>query len=204
VPIEGMFHGAIPILRNVTLAKYMTASGKRGFLFDGSDPESIAEIVCSINNKINLLTDIIKDGREFAKHKLSKGGQRNIMERFLNIIRSPKSFIPERLEIKYLVAFCLGFIVGYKIVPNFAIAAIYLILIIVPLTKCIRKDIPGFLTWLPYPMYFEVLARRTAKGLPYLTLQYFLIFSFAYLVLSGAKGKKIICLQYLSCSLHRH
>jgi glycosyltransferase involved in cell wall biosynthesis len=67
VPIEGFFHGVVPVLNNITLAGYMTGKEERGFLFDASSPENLARTMFEIKNKIALLPQIIQKGREFAK-----------------------------------------------------------------------------------------------------------------------------------------
>lgn len=67
VPVEGFFHGVIPILSNVSLASHMTGNGKRGFLFDPLKPEELAQTLISIKDRIAMLPGMIDEGRKFAK-----------------------------------------------------------------------------------------------------------------------------------------
>ncbi len=67
VPIEGFFHGVIPILNNLSMAGYMTGDEKRGFLFENGDAELLAEKLMNIKNKISDLPLMIEEGRAFAK-----------------------------------------------------------------------------------------------------------------------------------------
>ncbi|MDB5193070.1 MAG: glycosyltransferase [Segetibacter sp.] len=67
VPIEGFFHGVIPVLNNISMARFMAGDEERGFLFDASSPENIANTLIEIKNKIALLPQMIEKGREFAK-----------------------------------------------------------------------------------------------------------------------------------------
>lgn len=68
VPIEGLFHGAVPVLNHITMAGYMAGEREeRGFLFDASNPKNIADKLIEIKNKISLLPKMIENGREFAK-----------------------------------------------------------------------------------------------------------------------------------------
>jgi glycosyltransferase involved in cell wall biosynthesis len=67
VPIEGFFHGAIPILNNLSMAGYMTGNSERGFLFENGDGLKLAERLIEIKSKISLLPAMIEKGRAFAK-----------------------------------------------------------------------------------------------------------------------------------------
>ena len=68
VPVEGFFHGVVPILNNVSMAGYMTGKNEeRGFLFNDGNAENLADKVLEISKKISLLPTIIKNGRQFAQ-----------------------------------------------------------------------------------------------------------------------------------------
>ena len=67
VPIEGFFHGVIPVLNNLSMAGYMTGDDERGFLFENGDGLLLAEKLMSIKNKISDLPSMIEKGRTFAK-----------------------------------------------------------------------------------------------------------------------------------------
>jgi glycosyltransferase involved in cell wall biosynthesis len=67
VPIEGFFHGVIPILNNLNLAAEMTGNMERGFLFSANEKNSLVKVVKGIYNKKELLSKMIYSGREYAK-----------------------------------------------------------------------------------------------------------------------------------------
>lgn len=68
VPIEGLFHGVVPVLNHITMAGYMAGENEeRGFLFDASNPKNIADKLLEIKNKISVMPNMIENGREFAK-----------------------------------------------------------------------------------------------------------------------------------------
>jgi len=67
VPVEGFFHGVIPVLNNISMAGFMTGNEERGFLFDASDERNLAETLQKISTKIETLPQMIVGGREFAK-----------------------------------------------------------------------------------------------------------------------------------------
>lgn len=67
VPLEGLFHGVIPVINNVSLAEYMTGNGDRGFLFEEADAQNLANTLLEIKNKISSLPAMIENGRMFAK-----------------------------------------------------------------------------------------------------------------------------------------
>ncbi len=67
VPVEGFFHGCIPVINNISMAKHMTGEEERGFVFDGTKPESLVQKLKEIKSKMHLLPAIIINGREFAK-----------------------------------------------------------------------------------------------------------------------------------------
>ncbi len=70
VPIEGFFHGLIPILNNLTLASYMTGSNnERGFLFDVNDEFSLFNLLSNVYNNMykQQLPAMIENGRTFAQ-----------------------------------------------------------------------------------------------------------------------------------------
>ncbi|HEX8278373.1 MAG TPA: glycosyltransferase [Segetibacter sp.] len=66
VPVEGFFHGVIPVINNISMAGFMTGNGDRGFLFDASDDTNLAKTLLDIKNKVFELPDMIIKGRMFA------------------------------------------------------------------------------------------------------------------------------------------
>ena len=67
VPVEGFFHGVIPIINNISLAKQMMAGGDRGFLFDAGKPNDLAETLLSLPARNHLLPAMIENGRKYAQ-----------------------------------------------------------------------------------------------------------------------------------------
>jgi glycosyltransferase involved in cell wall biosynthesis len=68
VPIEGFFHGVIPILNDVGLAREMTGNGKRGFLFNIFNAEDFLSLLKNITANKKLMYDMIVNGREYSKN----------------------------------------------------------------------------------------------------------------------------------------
>ncbi len=69
VPVEGFFHGVIPVINNISMAKFMTGNEERGFLFDALNENNLAETLVRIKSQIEQLPQMITKGREFAKRQ---------------------------------------------------------------------------------------------------------------------------------------
>lgn len=67
VPVEGFFHGVIPVINNISMARYMTGDQERGFLFDATDERNLAETLVRMKNRVGDLPKMIMKGRQFAK-----------------------------------------------------------------------------------------------------------------------------------------
>ncbi|MGI8952791.1 MAG: glycosyltransferase [Chitinophagaceae bacterium] len=67
VPVEGFFHGVIPLLNNVGLAKEMTGNNERGFLFYANNKINLVQLIKQINAQKNLLPQMITNGRIFSR-----------------------------------------------------------------------------------------------------------------------------------------
>lgn len=68
VPIEGYFHGALPIINNITMANYLTENGKIGYLFSVQQKEDLLKLLLSIYENPQQVSNRIKEGRKFVKH----------------------------------------------------------------------------------------------------------------------------------------
>ena len=66
VPVEGFFHGLIPVLSNVELANVMVANGERGFIFEQNNVESLVNILTGIYQNNSDLANKIILGRGYA------------------------------------------------------------------------------------------------------------------------------------------
>lgn len=67
VPVEGFFHGVVPVINNISLARFMTGNEERGFLFDASDEKNLATTLLKIKSKIDKLPKMITNGRQLAQ-----------------------------------------------------------------------------------------------------------------------------------------
>jgi len=67
VPIEGFFHGAVPVISNVGVSKMILAGGERGFIFDPHDEQSLAVILMNIQQQPRDLVPMIEAGRNYAR-----------------------------------------------------------------------------------------------------------------------------------------
>lgn len=67
VPVEGYFHGALPVINNVTLAEYLTQKNTLGYLFDVNEKESLFNRLIYIHQHPNEVAERIVASRLFAK-----------------------------------------------------------------------------------------------------------------------------------------
>ena len=67
VPVEGFFHGVIPVISNTSMAGYIVGNEERGFLFDARNVQSLVEVLLRIKQSTHLLPPMILNGRAFAK-----------------------------------------------------------------------------------------------------------------------------------------
>ena len=67
VPLEGFFHGVIPLLNNTGMAAEMTGNSERGFLYSADERGSLVNLVNKITACNDLLPQLIKNGRMYAK-----------------------------------------------------------------------------------------------------------------------------------------
>lgn len=69
VPIEGFFHGCIPLLSNVGVSEEITGYGKRGFVFSTNNTLQLVQLIEYVTSNYHSLKDIILAGRIYAKDK---------------------------------------------------------------------------------------------------------------------------------------
>ena len=69
VPVEGFFHGIIPILNNINLAAEITGNSDRGFLFSADKPDSLSTVVTEVLRKKEVFVKMIENGRTYARSK---------------------------------------------------------------------------------------------------------------------------------------
>jgi glycosyltransferase involved in cell wall biosynthesis len=69
VPIEGFFHGLLPILHQSVMAPYFTNNEERGFLFNANNSNDLYNVLIKIyaTTDTNQLAEKIKFGRTFVQ-----------------------------------------------------------------------------------------------------------------------------------------
>jgi glycosyltransferase involved in cell wall biosynthesis len=66
VPVEAFFHGVVPVINNISLAKTIVGNEARGFLFDATNEHNLVDVIYKISDNIQLLPLMIKQGRAYA------------------------------------------------------------------------------------------------------------------------------------------
>lgn len=66
VPVEGFFHGLVPVLSNVGMANTLIQQGKRGFVFERGNVESLFQVLKTVLADPQSLIHKIQSGRAFA------------------------------------------------------------------------------------------------------------------------------------------
>lgn len=84
VPIEGFFHGVIPIINNISMASHITANGKRGFLFDATEAQNLVDVIKGIKLRIQDLPQMIEKGRAYAQTQTLEAWAENYYETVMN------------------------------------------------------------------------------------------------------------------------
>jgi O-antigen ligase len=96
----------------------------------------------------------------------------------------------ESLHSKYISAFLLGIIIGLKLLPVPVVVVLHVIVAAICVIQCLKGNLMGFFTWVPYLAYNEVFVRGFAKWFPYLTVQYLYIACFLILFYTIPRLKK--------------
>jgi glycosyltransferase involved in cell wall biosynthesis len=68
VPLEAMFHGAIPILSDVDISSQMIGGVTRGRCFPQGDLVTLGEIIEELVHKPVQMAALIRNGREYARN----------------------------------------------------------------------------------------------------------------------------------------
>jgi len=85
-----------------------------------------------------------------------------------------------KLLFNYLIAVSVGILVGFRAVPPFVVAPIYIGVALLCLYYFFTKNLEKVFQILPYLIYTEVFIRGSARSFPYLTLQYLMIIGFLF------------------------
>lgn len=67
VPIEGFFHGVVPIISNTALANEMIGNNERGFKFSNNNIDALLNIIVKSANENETISEMIVNGRAYAK-----------------------------------------------------------------------------------------------------------------------------------------
>ncbi len=81
VPIEGFFHGVIPLLNNVALSGEMTGNGKRGFTFSATDVNNLVKLIKKTTGMQHRLAEMIVSGRDYAKGQTLENWAQSYVEK---------------------------------------------------------------------------------------------------------------------------
>jgi glycosyltransferase involved in cell wall biosynthesis len=66
-PIEGMFHGVIPLLSKTAMAEEMTGNGAMGFIFDTSIENNLEQVIIKVLAERYRFSDMINNGRLYVR-----------------------------------------------------------------------------------------------------------------------------------------
>jgi glycosyltransferase involved in cell wall biosynthesis len=77
VPIEGFFHGVVPLLSDVNLSKNIVGDKERGRVFNSLD-ELIGHINSLMHNHSEMV-ELIKNGREYARENTLEAWVKEIL-----------------------------------------------------------------------------------------------------------------------------
>lgn len=80
VPVEGFFHGVIPVINNISLAFVITGNQERGYLFEATKPQNLVNALLTIQKEMNVLPSKIVKGREYARTKTLKAWAKEYYE----------------------------------------------------------------------------------------------------------------------------
>lgn len=81
VPVEGFFHGVIPILNNISLAKEITGNEERGFTFSTDNVSTLTSVIRHACSDIEKLRSMICNGRAYAKEHTLEVWAKSFIER---------------------------------------------------------------------------------------------------------------------------
>lgn len=91
VPVEGIFHSAVPLLSDVNLHPYFVGeNGERGGLFKYDDPQNLVSIIMRFSRNKELWRSAVVAGRKFASSFTLEDWKKSIiriLEQYYNHIR---------------------------------------------------------------------------------------------------------------------
>jgi glycosyltransferase involved in cell wall biosynthesis len=79
VPVEGLFHGVIPILSESAMSKEMTGNGGFGYVFSVDAVDNLVQLITSVLSLPSQLPPMITAGRDYARsHTLDQWSEHYI------------------------------------------------------------------------------------------------------------------------------
>jgi len=84
VPLEGFFHGVIPLLNNTGMAVELTGNSERGFLFSVNESNSLFNFIKNISAYDDLLPKLVINGRAYAKSQTIENWISGLNNRIIN------------------------------------------------------------------------------------------------------------------------
>jgi glycosyltransferase involved in cell wall biosynthesis len=78
VPIEGFFHGVVPVISDVNLSRSIVGGNDRGRVF--SNQNELVEHIYSLSRDSASMAEAIKNGREYAKENTLECWGQKIIE----------------------------------------------------------------------------------------------------------------------------
>jgi hypothetical protein len=67
VPIEGYFHGALPIINNISMSAYITQQNTLGYLFSVNEKDALLTVLKAVTTKPNEVKQRIQQSRLFVQ-----------------------------------------------------------------------------------------------------------------------------------------
>jgi glycosyltransferase involved in cell wall biosynthesis len=90
VPIEGFFHGVVPVISEVPVANAMINNGKRGYIFQQNNKQQLFEIIKSIQQNPKHLIEKIKEGRQYASTQTLESWAKDYKDTVVDFYRKNK------------------------------------------------------------------------------------------------------------------
>jgi glycosyltransferase involved in cell wall biosynthesis len=81
VPVEGFFHGVIPILNNFRIATEMVGNNERGYIFSASDKQQFIALIQQLLQNKDALQSKIDKGRQYASGRTMEHWQQQFLQK---------------------------------------------------------------------------------------------------------------------------
>jgi len=81
VPVEGFFHGVIPILNNLPIASELIGNDERGYIFSVQEKEQFIALIKSLLQDTDELQHKIEKGRQYARARTIEQWQAQFLQK---------------------------------------------------------------------------------------------------------------------------